>query len=89
MVDSDNLALLRAGSLFEGSPVLGGSGTVSLPLEGSWYVVVPNLGVNALALLGEVAVSVTASDGSDWTVQDSTSFELLPGDLAALEIALE
>jgi len=89
VVDADNLALLRAGELFEGTPLLGGSGTASLPQEGSWYVVVPNLGVNALVLLGELAVGVTASDGSDWTVQDSTSFELLPGDVAAMEIAFE
>ncbi len=88
VVDADNLDLLRAGESFEGVPLLGGSGSASLPSEGTWYVALPNLGRNALALLGELSVSVTVADGEE-PVSGALPFELLAGDVAAMEIVFE
>ena len=89
IVDEAGLDAIEDGEEFEGLPLLGGTGSASIPQEGEWYVVVPNLGTNSVALLGELAVTVTTTDGSTWSAAGSTAFQLLPGDLAAVEIAFE
>ena len=88
LVDADNLDAIRAEEPFEAASLPGASGELILPAEGTWYLVLPNTGVNALALLGELAVSVTAEPGSD-PVEASLPFELMAGDVAAVEIAFE
>ncbi len=88
IVDATNLELLRAGSPFEAVPIMGGSGEVAVPNQGVWYLVLPNKGVNAVALLGALLVSVTPEAGAE-PVDDALRFELLAGDVAAMEIAFE
>jgi hypothetical protein len=88
LLDADNLALLRAGEPFEAAPLMGGSGELALPAEGTWYLALPDTGVNATALLGELTASVTVADG-EAPVELTLPFELLAGDVAAMEIAFE
>ncbi|MCB9778965.1 MAG: carboxypeptidase regulatory-like domain-containing protein [Alphaproteobacteria bacterium] len=86
VVDADNFAHIAAGEPFEGAPVPGGTGTVSVPAEGRWYVVLPNLGRNTVALLGTLQATVPTDDGPD---EATAVFELLAGDHVAIELAFD
>ena len=88
LLDADNLALLRSGEPFEAAPLMGGSGELTLPAEGSWTLVLPNTGVNATALLGSMTASVIVTEGED-PVELALPFELLAGDVAAVEIVFD
>ena len=85
VVDGENYDLLREGEAFEGIPV-DGSASVGLPAEGEWFVVLPNPS-NATALLGSMTIDLQPSDDSGWSESLTSGFELLAGDVVAVEIA--
>ncbi len=88
LLDADNLALLRDGEPFEAAPLMGGSGALSLAAEGTWFLALPNTTVNATALLGAMSASIVVAEGED-PVELALPFELLAGDVAAIEIAFD
>ena len=85
VVDGENYDLLREGEAFEGIPV-DGTASVGIPAEGDWFVVLPNPS-NATALLGSMTIDLQPSDDSGWAESLTSGFELLAGDVVAIEIA--
>jgi len=83
LVDTDNLEKLEAGEAFEGAPVLGATGELTVPTDGSWTLVLPNLSTNSVAQLGTLGVSLSLGGH---TVEEAVPFELLAGDHLAVDL---